>query len=163
MTAILLYSYLIYTAAIALPWLRSYFGGYSITYCVVLEIYIYLVIDDCLIIKKISRCYQCYPQKSWDHSCGVYTMWHEKTLNTNHKANVYELVTINFFKHFYLNHPIRLQLCTHKIVTICSRYCSSNSNIHLDYDLHSPLANDGPIKWKHFPSYWPFVRGRYFL
>ena len=48
-------------------------------------------------------------------------------------------------------------------MTICSRYCSSNSNIHLDYDLHSPLAHDGPIKSKHFPSYWPFVRGRYFL
>ena len=29
----------------------------------------------------------------------------------------------------------------------------------VDFFLPFPLQNDDVIKWKHFPRYWPFVRG----
>ena len=46
------------------------------------------------------------------------------------------------------NHAQRLTLLTYMYLTICYHY-----------SLVAPAVHDDVIKWKHFPRYWPFVRG----
>ena len=59
--------------------------------------------------------------------------------------------------HFYIyhqsqGHVVNLEIYAHRlrfIVFCCGlMLCDFNHNLH-----------DDVIKWKHFPRYWPFVRG----
>ena len=49
-------------------------------------------------------------------------------------------------------------VCWQNFYNICSDIPYHNS-LHIFTHTHSSTLHDDVIKWKHFPRYWPFVRG----
>ena len=90
-------------------------------------------------------------------SCAVSISWIEKHIYTKHaKVNMIQewLRCIVFFTalKFHFNGSFQwrqdLNFCTSIISIALCRKCQQQCNKH-----------DDVIKWKHYPRYWPFVRG----
>ena len=40
-------------------------------------------------------------------------------------------------------------------------YCDPQRHTHRNTPFKEPRTHDDVVKWKHFPRYWPFVRGEF--
>ena len=64
------------------------------------------------------------------------------------------LVSEQHLYHLLSPHPPRLTQCTHRRLRLRDATCLEQGKKVRSYFYH-----DDVIKWKHFPRYWPFMRG----
>ena len=82
------------------------------------------------------------------------TSWNNTLINKDFSLSV-PLVKMNCQRSSQANHAITLHYRKH----VGRSQCQSGRDLQMPLEVGGSGLHEDVIKWKHFPRYWPFVRG----